>query len=265
MDKQLSFQLESRSPGKIINKAKRQDFKEPLPAKSGKEPASKEGLNPKALAQKQNPQIYRSCLNCPDQAKRERHEFLNKNNIKPNRLSENPSGKSEPSPQPATQNKQAVSAQKNLPQPANAVSWNLQSEQADIVRQTLLKQILVSEKRQRSLIERSVRVVVSELLTSRKGQPKLKALSPDRKAQEEPFSGAGSLSAPAAGPKGKDPFFDNLISVETIAEALGLAPKTIRNWVSARRIPFVRVGRKVMFRQRSFELWLNRKEVKSWL
>ena len=63
----------------------------------------------------------------------------------------------------------------------------------------------------------------------------------------------------------KEQLFENLISVEIVAEVLGLAPKTIRNWVSARRIPFVRVGRKVMFRRRSFELWLNRKEFKSWL
>ena len=59
--------------------------------------------------------------------------------------------------------------------------------------------------------------------------------------------------------------FENLINVDTTAEVLGVAPKTIRKWVSARCIPFVKVGKRVMFRQRSLELWLNRKENKSWL
>ena len=62
---------------------------------------------------------------------------------------------------------------------------------------------------------------------------------------------------PASGP-----LFENLIDVESVAEALGVAPKTIRKWVSIRFIPFVRVGRRVMFRPRSIELWLNHKEVK---
>ena len=56
--------------------------------------------------------------------------------------------------------------------------------------------------------------------------------------------------------------FDNLINVENVAEVLGVAPKTIRKWVSIRFIPFVRVGRRVMFRPKSIELWLNQKEVK---
>ena len=57
-------------------------------------------------------------------------------------------------------------------------------------------------------------------------------------------------------------FFDNLIDVENVAEVLGVAPKTIRKWVSIRFIPFVRVGRRVMFRPKSIELWLNQKETK---
>ena len=57
-------------------------------------------------------------------------------------------------------------------------------------------------------------------------------------------------------------FIDNLIDVENVAEVLGVAPKTIRKWVCIRFIPFVRVGRRVMFRPKSIELWLNRKEEK---
>ena len=59
--------------------------------------------------------------------------------------------------------------------------------------------------------------------------------------------------------------FDNLINVETTAEVLGVAPKTVRNWVSVRFIPYVKLGRRVMFRPKSLELWLNKKEYKSWL
>ena len=59
--------------------------------------------------------------------------------------------------------------------------------------------------------------------------------------------------------------FDNLINVETTAEVLGVAPKTVRKWICVRYIPYVKIGRRVMFRPKSLELWLNRKETKSWL
>ena len=66
----------------------------------------------------------------------------------------------------------------------------------------------------------------------------------------------------------KDMFFENqieLIGVKTVAEMLGLAPKTIHNWVSLRKIPYLKCGHKVMFRPKSLKAWLNRKEIKSWL
>ena len=63
----------------------------------------------------------------------------------------------------------------------------------------------------------------------------------------------------------KDKLFDNLMDVETTAEVLGVAPKTVRKWVSIRFIPYLKVGRRVMFRPKSLELWLNKKENKSWL
>lgn len=62
-----------------------------------------------------------------------------------------------------------------------------------------------------------------------------------------------------------DSLFDNLINLETVSEILGVAPKTIHNWVYLHRIPYIKVGRKVMFRQESLKKWLNRKEIKSWL
>lgn len=61
--------------------------------------------------------------------------------------------------------------------------------------------------------------------------------------------------------------FDNLylLTVEELAKAFHRAPKTIRNWVAKRQIPFVMLGRKVMFRRESIEAWLKTKEIKSWL
>jgi excisionase family DNA binding protein len=60
--------------------------------------------------------------------------------------------------------------------------------------------------------------------------------------------------------------FDNLglMTVEDLAGILGRAPKTIRNWVARREIPFVMIGRKTFFRLKSIEAWLSRKEVTPW-
>lgn len=55
-----------------------------------------------------------------------------------------------------------------------------------------------------------------------------------------------------------------LISVEELASELGLAPKTVRNHVARRSIPFVRIGRRTMFRLASIEAWLERMEKKPW-
>lgn len=56
----------------------------------------------------------------------------------------------------------------------------------------------------------------------------------------------------------------DLLTVEELADALRRAPKTIRNWVAKRQIPFVMLGRRVLFRRKSIETWLERKEFKSW-
>ncbi|MCX6126034.1 MAG: helix-turn-helix domain-containing protein [Proteobacteria bacterium] len=60
--------------------------------------------------------------------------------------------------------------------------------------------------------------------------------------------------------------FDNLdlLTVEELAKVLHRAPKTIQNWVAKRQIPFLLLGRKVMFRRESIEAWLKEKEIKSW-
>lgn len=49
-----------------------------------------------------------------------------------------------------------------------------------------------------------------------------------------------------------------LLSVTEFADAVGLSPKTIRQWVWMRRVPYVRVGRAIRFRQQTVDEILNR-------
>lgn len=58
--------------------------------------------------------------------------------------------------------------------------------------------------------------------------------------------------------------FEKLITVEDLSVAIGFAPQTIRNWVAMRKIPFVSIGGKTRFRQRSIEAWISSKEKKPW-
>lgn len=60
--------------------------------------------------------------------------------------------------------------------------------------------------------------------------------------------------------------FDNLglMTVEELAGSLGLSPKTIRNWVAKRQIPFLSLNGRTMFRRATIEAWLIKKEVKPW-
>lgn len=51
------------------------------------------------------------------------------------------------------------------------------------------------------------------------------------------------------------------MSVEELAQKLGIKTKTIHNWVHMRKIPYTKIGRKVMFNPRSIETWLSRREV----
>lgn len=39
-----------------------------------------------------------------------------------------------------------------------------------------------------------------------------------------------------------------LLNTEEFAAALGLSPKTVRQWTWTRKVPFVRVGRSIRFR-----------------
>ena len=107
--------------------------------------------------------------------------------------------------------------------------------------------------------------LIIELLPKVKEGFKLKTLSLEEVKTEK--NTLKEASPNVHSPKGEKLFDNqiNLVSVKTVAEMLGLAPKTIHNWVYLRKIPYVKCGHKVMFRQKSLKAWLNRKEIKSWL
>ena len=94
---------------------------------------------------------------------------------------------------------------------------------------------------------------VSELLPIQKKELKLKSLSLEEvKTEEKPLEETPPI---VHSPK-EELLFDNqihLIGVKAVAEMLGLAPKTIHNWVYLRKIPFVKCGQKVMFSSKEFK------------
>lgn len=52
-----------------------------------------------------------------------------------------------------------------------------------------------------------------------------------------------------------------LLTIEQFAEALGLSPKTIRQRVWRRQVPFVRIGRSIRFRPETVDEIVNRGSV----
>lgn len=54
---------------------------------------------------------------------------------------------------------------------------------------------------------------------------------------------------------------ENLLTIEEAAEYLRLKPKTIRNWIGLRKIPFRKIGRYIRFDRKSLEAWAKRKEI----
>ena len=53
-----------------------------------------------------------------------------------------------------------------------------------------------------------------------------------------------------------------LLSVEDAAAYLQIAVWTLRHWVSDRKIPFVRMGRLVRFRQQDLDAFITRRIVR---
>ena len=62
---------------------------------------------------------------------------------------------------------------------------------------------------------------------------------------------------------GDDALFDNLglITVEELGDSLRRSPKTIRNWVARREIPFVLIKGRTMFRREAIVTWLEQMEI----
>ena len=58
----------------------------------------------------------------------------------------------------------------------------------------------------------------------------------------------------------KELLFDNLITIRELADYIGVSPKTIQNWVAYRTIPFLRIGKRTLFRKSRIEAWLQTKE-----
>ena len=127
-----------------------------------------------------------------------------------------------------------------------------------------LKKHISSKKDKNPKWKNQGRQLVIELLPKVKEELKMKSLSLEEVKTEDTLK---ETSPDVHSPKEEKLFENqiNLVSVKTVAEMLGLAPKTIHNWVYLRKIPYVKCGQKVMFRQKSLKAWLNRKEIKSWL
>ena len=105
------------------------------------------------------------------------------------------------------------------------------------------------------------RQFVKELLPKKEKESKLKALSLEGVETEESTL---KETPPAVHSSKKKLLIDNLITIEELAVIFRLAPQTIRNWIALGKIPYVRIGRKSFFQQRSLQKWLNRKEKPLW-
>ena len=55
---------------------------------------------------------------------------------------------------------------------------------------------------------------------------------------------------------------NDLLSIKQTARCLNLAPITIYKMVSAKRIPYCKVGRRVLFDPHKLEEWVSKKSVK---
>ena len=53
---------------------------------------------------------------------------------------------------------------------------------------------------------------------------------------------------------------EKLLTVDEVAELLALSPRTIYKWTTSRRIPFLRVGRRLRFSESDLKAWLDSKK-----
>ena len=88
----------------------------------------------------------------------------------------------------------------------------------------------------------------------------LKSWTRDSSSLKLKDAGSVRIASQSSGGKKSDAFFDNLITIEELADYIGVSQKTIRNWISLRSIPFLRVGKKTFFRFEKIRGWLQTKE-----
>lgn len=55
--------------------------------------------------------------------------------------------------------------------------------------------------------------------------------------------------------------FEPLMTVEEVADYIKFEPSTIRQWVKARSIPHLKVGRSTRFRRQDIDAWVDRAKV----
>ena len=98
---------------------------------------------------------------------------------------------------------------------------------------------------------------INKLLPKKEKKLKIKSLS---------LKGAGTekntleKALPVVRSSKKELLFDNLITIKELADYIGVSPKTVQNWVAYRTIPFMRIGRRTLFRKSRMEAWLQTKE-----
>lgn len=136
------------------------------------------------------------------------------------------------------------------------LSFEAESLSSGKQKNTSLKQQLSSKKEQRPKQKDKRKQLVSELLPKVEKELKLKSPTLEDNTQE--------VETPEENLSDKEKLFVNLISVEELAVIFRLAPQTIRNWVALGKIPYVKIGRRHFFQQRSVQQWLNRKEKSQW-
>ena len=55
-----------------------------------------------------------------------------------------------------------------------------------------------------------------------------------------------------------------LVSVRELAETLGVKPTTIYQWVNQRKIPYVKLGKRILFKPKDINRWIEENTVDAW-
>jgi len=51
---------------------------------------------------------------------------------------------------------------------------------------------------------------------------------------------------------------EKLLTIQQVAEVTGVSVHTLYQWVNMRRIPFVRLGRALRFKEKDIEKWVGK-------